>query len=587
MAGKSLMSAVVRVKPDMSGFKEELVKGASAAGKTTAEGLQTQLGQAGENAGKEFGGKFTRDANGRLRDERGKFVKVGTETGEALGEGISKGAEGSLGQLSARLNKSFGSMQALGAKMSIGITAPLVLLGKQSLNTFSELEDASAAASVFYGDQVAEIEKFASSADKNFGVSKRAAYELANGLAPLLKQFTAADQMGAEAVEALARTADMASFFGGSVDDAAGAVASFLSGASTEPIRRFGVFANEAAVAAKAVELGLVGAEVSTAAVTSAQARLAGAQAKVNKLAKDGKVGSIEYQKAQADVLKAEDALEKAFDGKIPQLEDAIKIQARYAILMEQTDQAAGDFARTSDSLANTTKATKAAMENQAAVVGEKLAPHMIKLQEHLLVLLERFARLPEGTQRFIIMGAAVAAVAGPMLTLVGTIGKLSTSLITLAARWMGVSAAATTAAGAQGAAGAAGAAASASVGGLLAKLGIGAAAFAGGYGIGTVLNNKFGISDKLANAINGVPGQADGGITMRPGLSWVGEQGPELLSLPRGAEVRPLDKVGGDTYNINVEVTGRAADDPAALARELDRLSRRASATVRTRRIP
>ncbi len=122
---------------------------------------------------------------------------------------------------------------------------------------------------------------------------------------------------------------------------------------------------------------------------------------------------------------------------------------------------------------------------------------------------------------------------------------------------------------------------------GIAGKFAVGAAALAAGYGIGTVLNNQFGISDKIANAINGVPGQASGGVTMRPGLSWVGEQGPELLSLPQGAEVRPLDKVGGDTYNINVEVTGRAADDPAALARELDRISRRASATVRTRRIP
>jgi len=522
------------------------------------------------------------------------MAQAGTNGGKAAGaglaDGVRAGADKAKGELSTledrakRIGDGFGKMQGIGAKMSIGVTAPLVLFAKQSLDTFSQLQDASAAASVFYGDQVAEIEKFASSADKSFGVSKRAAYELANGLAPLLKQFTAADRMGAEAVEALARTADMASFFGGSVDDAAGAVQSFLSGSSTEPIRRFGVFANEAAVAAKAMELGLVGAEVSTAAVTSAQARLAGAQAKVNKLAKDGKVGSIEYQKAQADVLKAEDALEKAFDGKIPQLEDAVKIQARYAILMEQTDQAAGDFARTSDSLANTTKATKAAMENQAAVVGEQLAPHMIKLQEHLLVLLERFARLPEGTQRFIIMGAAVAAVAGPMLTLVGTIGKLSTSLITLAARWMGVSAAATTAAGSQAAASAAGS----GVGmGIAGKFAVGAAALAAGYGIGTLLNNQLGISDWLAGMINGVPGQAEGGVTMRPGLSWVGEEGPELLSLPRGAEVRPLDKVGGDTYNINVEVTGRAADDPAALARELDRLSRRASATVRTRRIP
>ena len=37
---------------------------------------------------------------------------------------------------------------------------------------------------------------------------------------------------------------------------------------------------------------------------------------------------------------------------------------------------------------------------------------------------------------------------------------------------------------------------------------------------------------------------QASGGITMQPGLSWVGEQGPELLSLPKGARVLPLDRL-------------------------------------------
>lgn len=564
MAGKSLMSAVVRIKPDLSQFRSEVIDGVSSTGKRAAEGLQDQMAQAGTNGGKAAG--------------------AGLADGVRVGADKAKGELSSLEDRAKRIGDGFGKMQGLGAKMSIGITAPLVLIGKKSLDTFSQLQDASAAASVFYGDQVAEIGKFAESADKSFGVSERAAYELANGLAPLLKLFTPVDQMGGRAVDTISRVADMSSFFGGSVDEAAGAVQSFLSGSSTEPIRRFGVFANEAAVAAKAIELGLVGAEVSTAAVTSAQARLAGAQAKVNDLAKKGKVGSIEYQKAQADVLKAEEALEKAFDGKIPQLEDAVKIQARYAILMEQTDQAAGDFARTSDSLANTTKATNAALENQAATVGEQLAPHMQNLQKRLLDVLSAFSRLPEGTQKFIVMGAAVAAVAGPMLTLVGTIGKMAGALVGLAAKWMGVSAAAQTAAGSQAAAAAAGRGAGMGVGG---KFAVGTAALVAGYGIGTFLNNQFGISDKIANAINGVPGQAEGGVTMRPGLSWVGEQGPELLSLPRGAEVRPLDKVGGDTYNINVEVTGRAADDPAALARELDRISRRASATVRTRRIP
>jgi hypothetical protein len=559
------MSAVVRIRPDLEQFRKELIDGVSAAGKQSAEGLQAQMAQAGDNGGK--------------------------AAGDGLADGVRSGSDRAKKELSSledrakRIGDGFGKMQSVGAKMSLGITAPLVLLGKQSLDAFSEFQDASAAAAVFYGDQVTEIETFSEQSAKSFGVSKRAAFELANGLAPLLQQFTSADQMGSVAVDAIARTADMASFFGGSVDEAAIAVQSFLSGSSVEPIRRFGVFASAAAVEAKAISMGLVESSVSSAKLSQAQARLAQAQERVNKLTKDGKQGTTDYQKAQADVMAAEENLAGVLDGKVGDMSDAVKIQARYAILMEQTSQAAGDFSRTSDSLANSTKATRAAMEDQAVTVGEQLAPHMQNLQEHLLDLLERFSRLPEGTQKFIIMAGAVAAVAGPVVGLVGTIGKLSTSLLLVAARWMGVTAAASTAAGAQAAAGAAGAnAARMSMAAFAGKAFIGAGAFAAGYGIGSWLNNQFGISDWLGNKISGL---AEGGVTTTQGVTLVGEEGPELLTLPRGAEVRPLDKVGGSTYNINVQVTGRAADDPAALARELDRVARRASATVRTRRLP
>jgi phage-related protein len=37
------------------------------------------------------------------------------------------------------------------------------------------------------------------------------------------------------------------------------------------------------------------------------------------------------------------------------------------------------------------------------------------------------------------------------------------------------------------------------------------------------------------------IPGQAKGGVTAMAGLSWVGEKGPELMSMPRGATVTPI----------------------------------------------
>lgn len=75
-----------------------------------------------------------------------------------------------------------------------------------------------------------------------------------------------------------------------------------------------------------------------------------------------------------------------------------------------------------------------------------------------------------------------------------------------------------------------------------------------------------------------GYPGQAEGGITTRGGMSWVGENGPELLNLPTGAQVIPLSKLGGGSGkggNVSV-VINTVAGDPVAIERiVIDAISR------------
>ncbi len=581
------MSAVVRVRPDLTDFRKEMQSEVRAAAQKAKTDIESDLTKAGKEGGQKLG------------DGIGDGVKQGTQ--------VAKAELTTLESQTKRMGEGFSKMQGMGMKMSMAITAPLVLFGKKSLANFSEFQDASAAAAVFYGDQVSQIEKFSQTSASSFGMSKRAAFELANALAPLIGQFVSADESGEAAAEAMARTADMASFFGGSVEDAAGAVQSFLSGSSTEPIRRYGVFASEAAVAAKALELGLVKANVSSVDLGAAQTTLARAQEKVVKLARDGKMGSLEYTAALDGVAIAEQRITKLLEGKTPELTDAMKIQARYAIVMEQTDQAAGDFSRTSDSLANSTKASKAEFENASVAIGEKLAPKMIIMQEHMLKLLDKFTSLPEGTQEFIVMAAVVGAVAGPLVMLIGTVGNLATSLVGLAAKWLGVSAAARTAAASQLTATAAGA--GAGVGGAAAGFGLGSALVAGVAGLygggkaGQALydNNKGYksfidgvvatpyIGDGFANLgglITKLPGLAEGGTITAKGSVLVGERGPEMLSLPVGASVKPLGASESVQITNFVSVTGKAGDDPALLAKELDRLSRRTAATVGKRKI-
>lgn len=75
---------------------------------------------------------------------------------------------------------------------------------------------------------------------------------------------------------------------------------------------------------------------------------------------------------------------------------------------------------------------------------------------------------------------------------------------------------------------------------------------------------------------IFGIPGMADGGTVGRPGLSWVGERGPELMRLPAGAQIipngpsmglaansnRPISVQTNIINNAGVEVVERTVED-------------------------
>ena len=81
------------------------------------------------------------------------------------------------------------------------------------------------------------------------------------------------------------------------------------------------------------------------------------------------------------------------------------------------------------------------------------------------------------------------------------------------------------------------------------------------------------------------IPKLADGGDLTLGGTVIVGEQGPELLDLPRGARVRPLDSdiaETGDTYNVNVGDVNLSDDaEVKRVTKEyLEYLASRASAT-------
>jgi hypothetical protein len=159
------------------------------------------------------------------------------------------------------------------------------------------------------------------------------------------------------------------------VKEATNALGAALRGES-EPARRFGVNISDAAVQAEALALGLVD---STSEIT-----------------------------------------------------DQIKVQARYSLILKQSEQVAGDFGNTSENLANSTRVLKANLENVAAELGQAFLPLVTDAVAGVRDAVKWFADLDDGTKKLVTTIGIIAASSGPVIGAVGTIGKLKTAIVAL-----------------------------------------------------------------------------------------------------------------------------------------------------------
>ena len=162
---------------------------------------------------------------------------------------------------------------------------------------------------------------------------------------------------------------DLASFNNMEVGDVLEKMRAGLTG-ETEPLKALGVNINAAAVSAKAMSMGIVKATVDIAKVTEAQFKYDEATKKSIEATQKYGIASDEAKKAAIEQGKAERALNDALEGKMPDLTAAQKAQATYALIMEQTKTAQGDFARTSDGLANSQRINNALFADAAATLG-------------------------------------------------------------------------------------------------------------------------------------------------------------------------------------------------------------------------
>jgi hypothetical protein len=257
-----------------------------------------------------------------------------------------------------------------------GVVAGVV--GKQLIDAASDLEESQSKVNVVFGQSSKAVTDFASTAAKSMGISKQAALEATGTYGNLLQAFGVAQPKAVEMSTTLVQLAgDLASFNNTSVEDAIQALRSGLSG-ETEPLKRFGVAINDVRLKQEAMNLGL-------------------------------------------------------YNGK-GNLDINAKTQAAYALILKDTSLAQGDYARTSDGVANTQKTLKAQFDDLKATLGTALIPVYKSLlgviQNSIMPVMTEFAEIVG--ERGI--GAGLKFLGGKFLDVIENGGKFTNIILGLVA---------------------------------------------------------------------------------------------------------------------------------------------------------
>jgi hypothetical protein len=257
-------------------------------------------------------------------------LDAGLQKAETNAKGWLGRVQGSFDKLSK--SSSFGAI-AQGVGLGVGL-AGWQAVGAAVGNTIQYFGDAIGAASdlaetvskvnVVFGDQADKILDLGKTSATALGMSENAALAAAGTYGNLFRAMGITEESSADMSVGLVKlAADLASFNNMDPTMVLDKLRAGLSG-ETEPLRSLGVNLNQATIEAKALELGLWSG---SGAITA-----------------------------------------------------AAKAQASYALILEQTTLAQGDFARTSDGLANSQRVLEAELADLSAAIGKELLPIWLDL---------------------------------------------------------------------------------------------------------------------------------------------------------------------------------------------------------------
>lgn len=251
--------------------------------------------------------------------------------------------------------------QQIGQRMTLGITAPMIALGAYTVNAASDLQELQSAFEYTFGNNSKMMDRWAEQTGDAMGRATSQLKQGALAMGALFRQAAPTEEAAARLSQRFAVLAlDAESFFGAAnYEEAIGKIRAGLTG-EAEPLRDYGVFLTEAAVKAKALELGMI------------------------------RVGE--------------------------ELSEQGKIMARAILIQEGLAVANGDVERTAGDFANRVRALKAIIKELAEEIGERFLPYAERFVGWAKSAVQWIGELPDWVKDAAISFGLFAAAIGPAI---------------------------------------------------------------------------------------------------------------------------------------------------------------------------
>ena len=278
-------------------------------------------------------------------------------------------------QNSLREIEKFGSkLQSIGRSMSTYITAPLLIAGAAGIKFASDYEESLNKVDAAFKGSSDQVKEFAKTSLISSGIAEGTALDLAATYGDMATSLGLSTSAAAKmSTELVGLAGDLSSFKNIGIDQANTALSAIFTG-ETESLKKLGIVMTEANLQAFAYSQGI--------------------------------------------------------QTQIKDMDQASKVNLRYAYIMSVTKNAQGDFTKTSGGAANQMRIFQESMKQLAQQFGSIILPVFTKIVNGLNEMIAYFSSFSTETKTVIVVVAAIAAAIGPLVLGIGAVISLMPTLI-------------------------------------------------------------------------------------------------------------------------------------------------------------